>query len=231
MKFFELPQDLMAMCDLAEMPERVLRLLATVHADRAKAIVRLADLILAADGGLPPPVTTVAIGEGRAIILTSYSERLERLPWLRLVEVAPGRHLLSIRSGTPVETVELTLHDQLEDLPAEAAVDREIMSALLRIVRMSRRMNTALKEEILFPKFGRFRGFRPAGPSPDHSASGTRKVLRTGKCCKSRAVSSHSAGGGRGFHRRESKTRPSGNFWSASTVGAWYGARAGLGRT
>ena len=33
---------------------------------------------------------------------------------------------------------------------AEAAVDREIMSALLRIVRMSRRMNTALKEEILF---------------------------------------------------------------------------------
>ena len=48
------------------------------------------------------------------------------------------------------ETVELTLHDQLEDLPAEAAVDREIMSALLRIVRMSRRMNTALKEEILF---------------------------------------------------------------------------------
>lgn len=132
------------------LPERVLRLLATVHADRAKAIVRLADLILAADGGLPPPVTTVAIGEGRAIILTSYSERLERLPWLRLVEVVPGRHLLSIRSGTPVETVELALHDQLEDLPAEAAVDREIMTVLLRIVRMSRRMNTALKEEILF---------------------------------------------------------------------------------
>ena len=44
-------------------------------------------------------------------------------------------------------------------------------------------------------------------------------------------VFAHSAGGGRGFHRRESKTRPAGNFWPASTVGAWYGARAGLGRT
>ena len=132
------------------LPERVLRLLATVHADRAKAIVRLADLILAADGGLPPPVTTVAIGEGRAILLVNHCAGLARLPWLRQVEVAPGRHLLSIRSGTTIESIELGLRDLLDELPAAAATDREVIEKLLGIVRSSRRANGALKEEILF---------------------------------------------------------------------------------
>ena len=132
------------------LPERVLQLLAAVDADRAKAITKLADSWSSPRGKLPPPVATVEIAAGMAIILVNHSERLARLPWLRLIEVAPGRNLISIRSGTAIETIEVAIHDLLEDLPAGESRDREILEALLGIVRSSRRTNTTLKEEILF---------------------------------------------------------------------------------
>ncbi len=131
------------------LPERVLRLLAAVDADRAKAVVKLAETMLGAKGR-PLPVAKVAIGAGRAILLVNHCAGLARLPWLRQVEVAPGRHLLSIRSGTTIESIELGLRDVLDELPAASATDREIIEKLLGIVRSSRRANGALKEEILF---------------------------------------------------------------------------------
>lgn len=132
------------------LPERVLRLLATVDSDRAQAITKLADSLLSAKGKPPKPVTTVNIAKGKAIILVNYSERLARLPWLRLIEVAPARHLISIRSGTSIESIEVAMHDILEDLPKEKSMDRDILETLMQIIRASRRTNTTMKEEILF---------------------------------------------------------------------------------
>ena len=132
------------------LPERVLRLLAAVDPDRAKAISKLADSKLGANGGSPRPVATVEVDEGQAIILVNHSARLARLPWLRLIEVAPGRNLISIRSGTSIETIEVAIHDLLEDLPAGESREREILEMLLGTVRASRRTKTTLKEEILF---------------------------------------------------------------------------------
>lgn len=132
------------------LPERVLRLLATVDSDRAKAIAKLADFSLVMNGNPLKPVATVTIAEGRAIILVNFSEQLKRLPWLRLIEVAPARHLISIRSGTSIETMELAMRDLLEDLSKEKSVEREMLEALVKIIRESRRTKTTWKEEILF---------------------------------------------------------------------------------
>ena len=134
------------------LPERVLRLLAGVDSDRAKAISKLVVSLSAPRGKFPPPVATVEVAAGMAIILVNHSARLARLPWLRLIEVAPGRNLISIRSGTSIETIEVALRDLLEDLPAGKSRDREILDALLDILRASRRTNATLKEEILFVK-------------------------------------------------------------------------------
>ena len=132
------------------LPERVLRLLTTVDSDRAKAITKLADFSLVVGGKPLKPVATVTIAEGRAIILVNFSEQLKRLPWLRLIEVAPARHLISIRTGTSIESMELAIHDLLEDLPQGQPLEREILEALMKIIQKSRRTNTTLKEEILF---------------------------------------------------------------------------------
>jgi hypothetical protein len=34
-------------------------------------------------------------------------ESLKRMPSLKLIEIAPGRHLLTISSGTPIEALEV----------------------------------------------------------------------------------------------------------------------------
>lgn len=130
------------------LPERVLRMLAAVDSDRAKAIVKLAGAQLSVAGASLPLVATVKIAEGKAIILVGYSAQLKRFPWLRLIEVAPGRHLISIQSGTSIESMEVALHDLLDDLPRDRTPDREILETLMRIVRASRRTKATTKEEI-----------------------------------------------------------------------------------
>jgi hypothetical protein len=132
------------------LPERVLRLLQTVDSDRAKAIVKLVDSSLTRNGRALPAVSTIEIGSGKAVILVGHSEPLKRLPGLRLIEVAPARHLISIRPGTSIESLELAIHDLLEEQPQGQATDREILETLGRIIRKSRRAQSSAKEEILF---------------------------------------------------------------------------------
>jgi hypothetical protein len=137
------------------LPERILDLLAAVDSDRAQAIVKAVEAISEPHQESPRLVEKVRISKDRAILLVGNSEYLRRLPWLRLIAVGPGRHLISIHSGTSVETIELGLQDLLESLPAGARVDREILEALLGIVRASRRTRSAKKEEILFVGHGK----------------------------------------------------------------------------
>lgn len=132
------------------LPERVLHLLTAVDADRAKAITKLADAALNPGDQASKPVATMKVGKGKAIILVGNSEQLRRLPWLRLIEVAPARHLISIRSGTSIESMEVAMQDLLDDLPKANSIDREILETLIHIIRASRRKQTTLKEEILF---------------------------------------------------------------------------------
>ncbi len=134
---------------LVTLPERVLNLLAAVDSDRAKAIAKLAETSLRINT-LTEPVTTVQIAKGKSIILVNNSEPLKRLPWLRLIETAPARFLISIRTGTSIEMMELGIRDLLEDLPKEKSRDRVMLDTLLRIIRRSRTTDTAMKEEILF---------------------------------------------------------------------------------
>ena len=132
------------------LPERILHLLDGIDSDRAKAITKLVDASLQAGGRPLKPVTTVELAEGKAIILVNFCAPLNDLPWLRLIEVAPARHLISIQPGTSIESIEVALHDLLEDLPADDLRDREILQELMHVVRSSRRSNAASKEEILF---------------------------------------------------------------------------------
>jgi hypothetical protein len=131
------------------LPKRVLQLLTAVDSDRAKAITKLANSSLYINGEPLKPVTTVKISRGRAIILVSHSEELKRLPWLRLIEVAPARHLISIQTGTSIDTIEVAMRDLLEDLPKAESSERTILEALIEIVHASRRTKTTTKEEIL----------------------------------------------------------------------------------
>jgi hypothetical protein len=74
---------------------------------------------------------------------------LRKIKWLRLVEVAPARFLITIPLGTSVDSLELAIVDLLE----EAAPDGWEHSTLLTLrdlIRKMRRRGELSKAEMLF---------------------------------------------------------------------------------
>lgn len=132
------------------LPERTLSLLQTINPDRAKAITSAVDTLLNSGGNAHKLFEIRKVSTGKSIILVGHSKYLSRVPWLRLIEVGPARHIISIQSGTSIESMEVAIHDLLEDLPANEHQEREILEALMKSIRASRRSKKSIKEEILF---------------------------------------------------------------------------------
>jgi hypothetical protein len=133
------------------LPERTLRLLAAVDKDRARAVVKVTDAALAAtDTAQGRLVDVVEVMPGVGIILVSASQCLKQIPWLRLIEVAPTRFLLSVPSGTPVESLEIALDDLRDVVPSADTRERRILDGLHALIRRLRRGRSVSKEEILF---------------------------------------------------------------------------------
>jgi hypothetical protein len=132
------------------LPERALRLLEAVDPDRAKAIVKLAEMATGVGGNPTEPVDVVEIAPGKALIFVRPSRTLKRIPGLRLVEVSPGRILLTIPSGTPVESLEVAILDLLENLPEADAGERPLLDTLRRLLSKQRRGTGVSKAELLF---------------------------------------------------------------------------------
>lgn len=132
------------------LPERILRKLSNIHADRARAIVKSVDSVTADSNETPPLVELVEVGPGQSLIVVGPSQALKKIPWLRLVEIAPSRYLLSIPSGTPVDSLELALLDILERLPPGNNHERSLVGAVQQKINSVRRACKVSKAEILF---------------------------------------------------------------------------------
>jgi hypothetical protein len=131
------------------LPERTLKQLAAIDADRARAIVTAASRTTRRPGAEAPPVEVVEALPGQAVILVRTSRYLPRIEWLRLVAVDPDRNLLAIPSGTAVESLEVAVEDLLDALPPDEPRERELLTALHKILRQRRRQRTVSKMEIL----------------------------------------------------------------------------------
>jgi len=132
------------------LPERTLRQLAAVDLDRARAIVKVTDAVVQKDLPAGKLVEVVEIEPGTGVILVGPSSCLRRIPWLKMVEVAPARYLLVIPSGTPIDSLEVAVMDLLEDLPAAEERERVILAELEQRIRQLRRSKKVSKAELLF---------------------------------------------------------------------------------
>jgi hypothetical protein len=133
------------------LPERTLARLAAVHPDRATAIVKLVEDALpeGANGG-KKLVDVVRVAPGAAVILVAPSRSLRRIPWLRLAEISPRRHLLTVVPGTPIESLEVAILDLIESLPASESYERTILTTLRKLIGTSRRSRDISKFEMLY---------------------------------------------------------------------------------
>jgi len=91
----------------------------------------------------------VEIAPGSGIILIGPMRSLDRIDLLRLVEVAPLRYLLTIPSGTAIESLEMELMDVLESLPANDEAERPGLEKLRRILNQQRKKKSVSKREFL----------------------------------------------------------------------------------
>src|SRR5438093_1053981 len=105
---------------------------------RVIAIVKLVDSTLPRSNGRSP-IDVVEVAPGAAIILVGPSRSLRKIPWLKLAELSPGRHLLTVVPGTPIESLEIAILDLLEKLPPSEHYERKILDELRQLIGSERR--------------------------------------------------------------------------------------------
>ena len=131
------------------LPLRILDRLAEIDADRAKAIVKAVETVLGGEEESPETIRELPISDDETLIAIADNRFLRRIPWLTLIEVAPGRHLLSLKDGVPVEKLEVTLGDIL-DAPGDATpAERDVLRQLRDCLRAPRRNRAVRPEAIL----------------------------------------------------------------------------------
>src|SRR5262249_50466286 len=95
-------------------------------------------------------VDLVEVAPGAAVILVAPSRCLRRIPWLKLAELSPGRHLLTILPGTPIDSLQVAILDLLESLPKSEEYERKILDELRRVSGAGRREQNITQYEMLY---------------------------------------------------------------------------------
>jgi len=133
-------------------PDRTLAELDRIDSDRARAIVKAVEAIRysAEENRCLPPVEIVEVCPGQALIVIGPSQELKKIPWLRLIEIAPMRYLLSVPTGTAVEALELAIRELVDKLSPGEDYERSLLSGIGIQISSVKRDQKLSKAEILF---------------------------------------------------------------------------------
>jgi hypothetical protein len=132
------------------LPDRTLDQLKLVDADRAVAIVKAVDAVLRGRDAEYPQAEIVEVAEGTGVVVLPPSKALSKLPWLRMIEVAPAQQLITIDPGTPVEKVEVAILDLIEVARGWAPEEVPMLETLRLKIGDLRRRERISKAELLF---------------------------------------------------------------------------------
>ena len=117
------------------LPEHVIDALTALDADLSRAIVRLAQPVLAARPH--PPAELVTFGR-YSVIVVQPSKTLEKRTGVNLLHLPDGRALISFDRSMTIPGLELLIADALEDRTLPKS-DRAIFEAIAEILTSSRR--------------------------------------------------------------------------------------------
>lgn len=138
------------------LPKRILNQLAEIDTDRTRAVVKVTEAVMGTAKKRLKPAELVEMAPGKSLIVVGPSKALRQIPWLKLIEIAPARFLLTIPPGTPIEALEVALHDQFSS-PELQKNEREnaVLSELIKMLGQQRRNLRLSKAEILIVDIGR----------------------------------------------------------------------------
>jgi hypothetical protein len=132
------------------LPARILQQLKKIDRDRGKAIVKCVDEIAVKSFGDEKRVEIVKVSENSGLIVIGRCRCLESISWLRLVEIAPARFMLSIAPGTSVTSLEVAIMDLIEHNAADDDYEKGLLEELRQCISHHRRQEIVTKGEILF---------------------------------------------------------------------------------
>ena len=132
------------------LPQRTLHELETIDLDRAKAVVKCVDNLLHKAWLNTKRVEIVRISKDTGLIIVGPSQKLKKIPWLRLIEIAPCRFLLAVPTGTAIEILELAIMDLIENLPWDEIAEHSLLTDLREKISEHRRTDGVSKGEILY---------------------------------------------------------------------------------
>jgi hypothetical protein len=122
------------------LPDHVIDALAALDPDLSRAIVRLAQPMLADRPHAPAELATF----GRhSVIVVNPSRTLEKRTGVELLHMPDGRALISFEQPMTIAGLELLIEDAIEDKGLPAA-DREIFEAIAGILKTARRSDNVI---------------------------------------------------------------------------------------
>jgi hypothetical protein len=136
------------------LPESTLEGLRQIHPDRGQAIVKLTSAAMSQGSSSRPLVEIVDVATKTGVLIIGPCEPLRNIPFLHLVEVAPGRFLLALAPGNDFRNLEIAVNDVLEELPEEDDRNRELILQLLASIRGLRKAAKVSMAEIVLVSTG-----------------------------------------------------------------------------
>ena len=132
------------------LPASVLRKLALLNEDRARAIAQAVEGAVADETAATCPLQLVEVFKNQSLITISDCPALDCVTWLRRVKIAPGRYLLAIPPGMPTESLEVALVDLLDEKQRLSDTEFEVIRRLRECLAFNRRRNRMVKGELIF---------------------------------------------------------------------------------
>ncbi len=131
------------------LPDRILARLSGIDDDRAKAVVKAVEAALGGAAGSAGSIAELPVASDESLLTVPRCRALAAIPWVRLVEISPGRNLISLRDDISVEQLEVALEDALDAKDGAGEAERRILRTLLEKVRTPRRNRSVRTEQIL----------------------------------------------------------------------------------
>ena len=136
------------------LPESTLEALRRIDEDRGLAIVKAAEWAQGDHAESSSPVEIVQMAPGKGLLVVGATVALKRIPFLRLIEIGPDRHLLALDRGNDFRSLEIAVRDVFDDVPEDQVYEREMLKSLLAHIRDLRKAEKVTMAEILLVSMG-----------------------------------------------------------------------------
>ena len=91
----------------------------------------------------------VKIGPRKSLFIVGPNTKLAQIPWLRLVEISPGRNLIDIPSGISFDELETAIIELIQNTPSDESAERSLLEKLVKYVGRLRHHDKVHRAEII----------------------------------------------------------------------------------